>query len=225
MRLRTGVALIGLWAVVATALPGSVSSYQLVRWALGPNSQTAVSAQYTLAEVIGQPVIGRAASATYGACYGYRCGLAAIPSAIVPGHRLIYLPVMVRNVAAASQRDAFEPDDTFTEAHPIAPDGSVQRRNFYPAGDVDWVRLSIGPGTYVIATSLGDSLYPDTIMALYASNGLTQLAFNDDCTGFTRASCLTYTSSVSATLYLKLWPYDATSIGPDSWYGLSVVRQ
>ncbi len=59
---------------------------------------------------------------------------------------------------------------------------------------------------------------------LYASNGLTQLAFND-CTGFTRASCLTYVSSVATTLYLKVWPYDATSIGVDSWYGLAVVKQ
>lgn len=223
MRLRTWVGMIGLLVVVSTALPGSVSSYQLVRWALGSNSQTAVSAQYTLAEVVGQPAIGKATSAAYTACYGYRCGLAAIPSAIVPGHRFVYLPAIVRS--AASQRDSFEPDDIFTEAHPISPDGSVQRRNFYPAGDVDWLRLSIGPGTYVIATSLGDSLYPDTMIALYASNGLTQLAFNDDCTGFTRASCLTYTSSVTTTLYLKVWPYDATSIGIDSWYGLAVVRQ
>jgi hypothetical protein len=89
---------------------------------------------------------------------------------------------------------------------------------------VDWVRFDVGPGTYLIATSVNNNLYPDTMVALYANDGVTQLAFNDDCTGFTRASCLTYPSSVSTTLYLKVWTYDATSIGADSWYSLSVVK-
>ena len=65
----------------------------------------------------------------------------------------------------------FEPDDVLSEAQAVPSDGSVQTRNFYPAGDVDWVRLVIGPGTYVIATSVSNNLYPDTMIALYASNG------------------------------------------------------
>ena len=223
MRLRTFLLIVSLLALASTALAGSSSTYQLTKWALGPNPQTAASADYTLAEVVGQPAIGQATSAAYTACYGYRCGLTAMPPAILPGPHVIYLPAVVNSVP--SPRDRFEPDDVWSEAQAVPPDGSVQTRNFYPAGDVDWVRLSIGPGTYVIATSVSNNLYPDTMIALYAGNGLTQLAFDDDCTGYTRASCLTYTSSVSTTVYLKVWPYDATSIGVDSWYGLAVVRQ
>ena len=124
-----------------------------------------------------------------------------------------------------TQRDAFEPDDSIAQAKVITTDGVLQTRNFYPAGDVDWVRLPIGPGTYVIATNISNNLYPDTVLALYAANGLTPLATNDDCTNLTRASCLTYTSSVSTTLYLKVSPYDASSVGVNSWYGLAVVKQ
>jgi hypothetical protein len=124
-----------------------------------------------------------------------------------------------------SQRDTFEPDDSIAQAKRITADGVLQTRNFYPAGDVDWVRLPVGSGAYVIATNVNNNLYPDTVLTLYAANGSTPLASNDDCTGLTRASCLTYTSSVSTTLYLKVTPYGASSVGVDSWYGFAVVRQ
>lgn len=134
-----------------------------------------------------------------------------------------FLPLVSRTVF--TQRDAFEPDDTVAQAKSITTDGVLQMRNFYPAGDVDWVRLPVEPGTYIIATNVSNNLYPDTVLTLYAANGTTPVASNDDCTGLTRASCLTYTSSVSTTLYLKVTPYDASSVGVDSWYGLAVVRQ
>jgi hypothetical protein len=223
MRTKTIIVLIGVLAFTTTALAGSSSNCVLLKWTIGPNTQSATSPRYTLAEVIGQPVIGHAASATYGACYGYRCGLSVIPPAIVPGHRAIYLPILVREYDP--NVDRYEPDNSAPHAGSIATEGSMQQHNFYPTGDVDWVRLDVGPGTYVIATNISNNLYPDTIMALYAANAITEVAHNDDCTGFTRASCLTYTSSISTTLYLKLWPYDATSIGADSWYGLAVVKQ
>ena len=204
--------------VAATVAVASQSTnYSLSAQNTAAADQRASSTQYAAAYVVGQPIIGVGSSASYRACYGIGC----VPTAT--RFTRFYLPLIGRN--EPSLRDAFEPDDVLVQAKSIAPDDPPQTRNFYPADDVDWVRLAIGPGTYVIATSVNNNLYPDTVMALYASNGMTQLAFNDDCTGFTRASCLTYTSSVSATLYLKVWPYDATSIGADSWYGLAVVRQ
>ena len=211
-----GVGLIMLVATVTVVASQSIN-YVLSRQVTTAASQRAASPQYAVSYTLGQPIVGAGTSTNYSTCYGAGCGLTAVQITRA------YLPLIGRN--AMSLRDAFEPDDTRAQAKVIMPDGSLQTRNFYPADDVDWVRFDIGPGTYLIATSVANSLYPDTVMALYAGNGFTEVAFNDDCTGFTRASCLTYTSSVSATLYLKLWPYDATSIGPDSWYGLSVVRQ
>ncbi len=217
MRTRTFLLMVSLLALASTALAGSSANDVSLRQAIGPNSQSAVSPQYALAEEIGQPVIGRASSATYAACYGLRCGTLA------PSIHTLYFPVVFRNHDPSADR--YEPDDTAQQAKPIAADGNMQQHNFYPAGDVDWVRFDTGPGTYVIATTVSNNVYPDTVLTLYAENGITPLASNDDCTGYTRASCLTYSSSVSTTLYLKVSPYDGSSVGPDSWYGLTVVKQ
>jgi len=210
------IVLIGM-VTTATAVASQSANYALSKQTTIAASQRASSAQYAAAYVVGQAIVGMGTSANYSTCYGTGC----ISTATRPTR--FYLPLVVRNETA--QRDAFEPDDTLAQAKAITTDGSLQTRNFYPANDVDWARFDVGPGTYLIATSVANNLYPDTIMALYASNGLTELAFNDDCTGFTRASCLTYTSSVTTTVYLKVWPYDGTSIGSDSWYGLAVVKQ
>jgi len=211
-----GVVLIMLM-VATTAVASQSANYALSKQTTTAASQRASSAQYAAAYVVGQPIVGVGTSANYSACYGTGC----VSTATRPTR--FYLPLVIRT--ETSQRDAFEPDDMLAQAKAITTDGSLQTRNFYPANDVDWVRFDVGPGTYLVATSVANSLYPDTVMALYASDGLTQLADNDDCTGFTRASCLTYTSSVTTTLYLKVWPYDGTSIGTDSWYGLTVVKQ
>ncbi len=211
-----GVVLIML-VVATTAVASQSANYLLSKQTTTAANQRATSPQYAVSYAMGQPIVGAGTSANYSTCYGSGC-VPAVAQII-----RAYLPLIARN--EVTLRDAFEPDDVLAQAKAIAPDTPPQMHNFYPIGDVDWVRLTIEPGTYRIATSVANNLYPDTIMALYASDGVTQLAFNDDCTGFTRASCLTYTSSVSATLYLKVWPYDATSIGADSWYGLAVVRQ
>jgi hypothetical protein len=78
-------------------------------------------------------------------------------------------------------------------------------------------------GTFVINTS-GLAANTDTVLRLYASNGVTQLAENDDCTLYTRASCITWTTSTSTTLYVQIAPYNSQSSGPDRWYDLTVVR-
>jgi hypothetical protein len=203
--------------VTTVALASQSSNYSMVSNVTASGGQRAASTPYVAAYVVGQPIIGTSTSANYQACYGFACAQAA-----ARGSRL-YLPLITRSTN--SQRDAFEPDDVVAQAKSITTDGALQTRNFYPVGDVDWVRLPVEPGTYVIATNVSNNLYPDTVLTLYAANGVTQLAINDDCTNLTRASCLTYASSVSATLYLKVSPYNASSVGVDSWYGLAVVRQ
>ncbi len=212
--------LLALAFILSTSIAsaGSISTSVLI--AAGGQA-SAVAGAYRFGVSIGQPIVGRASSSAYQLCYGYWCNSLTYPGG-PSGHR-IYLPLVAHNYDP--NQDRYEPDDTAQQAKPISTDGTLQSHNFYPAGDVDWVQLAVSPGTYVIQTSVLSNTYPDTVMALYASNGTTQLAFNDDCTPYTRASCLTYPSSISTTLYLKVWPYDTTSIGPDSWYSLSVVRQ
>jgi hypothetical protein len=132
-----------------------------------------------------------------------------------------FLPLVYRNYDPA--RDAFEPDDTFAQARLIQID-EVQHHNFYPANDVDWIRLDTTPGTYLINT-LNLTANTDTVLRLYASNGVTKLAENDDCSATTRASCLTWQVTSGGTLYLQIAPYDQTSSGAEQWYDVTVVKQ
>jgi hypothetical protein len=138
-----------------------------------------------------------------------------------PELRKVWLPLVFRNFDPA--RDRFEEDSPYSAAPLITPDGSLQHRNFYPVNDVDWARLDIPAGTYIINTS-GLATNTDTVMRLFASNGVTQLAENDDCTLYTRASCITWTTSTATTLYVQIAPYNTQSLGADRWYDLAVVR-
>ena len=180
----------------------------------------AVAGSYTLNVSVGQPIVGAASSSAYQMCYGYWCNPLASSSG--PSGYRVYLPLIV--LTRDSNLDSFEPDNAYTAARPIGLDGTLQRHNFYPANDQDWVQLQVGPGTYIIATS-NLITNTDTVLHLFASNGVTQLGMNDDCTIYTRASCLTWVSNISTMLYLQITPYDNTSIGPDRWYSLSVVQQ
>jgi hypothetical protein len=138
-----------------------------------------------------------------------------------PELRQVFLPLIFRNFDPA--RDRYEEDTPYSAAPSIRPDGSLQHRNFYPANDVDWARLDVPAGTYIINTS-GLAANTDTVLRLYASNGVTKLAENDDCTQYMRASCLTWTTSATTTLYIQIAPYNPQSIGADRWYDLTVVR-
>ena len=138
-----------------------------------------------------------------------------------PSVSKIFLPLLARNFNP--DVDRYEPDNVYSDAKSITADGALQRRNFYPADDVDWARLDVTPGTYILSTS-GLSSNTDTVLRLYASNGVTQLALNDDCSLTTRASCLTWTVSAATTLYIQITPYNSQSIGSDRWYDLAVVK-
>jgi hypothetical protein len=216
------VLLIALLLILAGVVRADyTTNYQLQPAVISSGGSVSTSGHSLLVGTLGQPITGRSTSSTYTLCYGFRCEAAARPVRV--GHRPIFLPLIVRNYDP--NRDPYEIDDTFDQAQSIAADGSLQHRNFYPGGDVDWVQLAVSPGTTLIATGgLRGNTYPDTVLALYASNGVTQLALNDDCAPTTRASCLSWTATVSTTLYLKVWPYDPASVGPDAWYDLAVVK-
>jgi hypothetical protein len=139
-----------------------------------------------------------------------------------PAPQRLFLPIVLRHFD--SQRDRYESDDTVADARPITTDGVPQRHNFYPMNDVDWVWFEATPGTYIISAN-GLAVDTDTILRLYASNGVTKLAENDDCTSTTRSSCLTWQVTTGGTLYAQIAPYDQTSSGAERWYDLAIVKQ
>lgn len=99
--------------------------------------------------------------------------------------------------------DAFEPDDTQTQARPIALD-EVQNRTFTHAKDIDWVRFEAQAGQVYLFRTLDLGERVDTILSLYNERG-EELASNDDADGL--ASVIVYSSDTDATLYLKVSIY------------------
>jgi putative cell wall-binding protein/5-hydroxyisourate hydrolase-like protein (transthyretin family) len=75
-----------------------------------------------------------------------------------------------------------------------------------PDGDVDWVSVSAVQGTrYVMQTGDLDPASNDTVLELYASDGTTLLARNDDF-GFSYASRIAWRAPSTGTYYLKVLP-------------------
>ena len=117
--------------------------------------------------------------------------------------------------------DAHEEDDDASTATVIGTDGSAQAHNYCGAGDHDWARFTVAAGvTYTIQTGeLGAE--SDTMLTLYASDGSTQLAFNDDyAEGLD--SRIDYVFPSAGTYYVKSEHYDDSRYGTGTEYQLSV---
>ncbi|MGH7539135.1 MAG: pre-peptidase C-terminal domain-containing protein [Gemmatimonadales bacterium] len=107
-----------------------------------------------------------------------------------------------------------EPNDTPGTATPItigaSGSGEICSQDDRPTGDVDYWAFTAQAGTTVEldvdAAALG--LLVDPVIALYASDGTTQLAFNDDADG--RDSRLQYTITTTGTYYATV----ANVVGP-----------
>jgi len=117
-----------------------------------------------------------------------------------------------------------EPNDTPGTAAPVAigdsGSGEICPHDDNPAGDVDYWAITARAGTTieldVDAAALG--LFVDPVIALYASDGTTQLAFNDDEDG--ADSRLQYSIVTTGTYYTTV--ADAAGSGNPFPYTLHV---
>jgi len=117
-----------------------------------------------------------------------------------------------------------EPNDTPGTAAPVAigdsGSGEICPHDDNPAGDVDYWAITARAGTTieldVDAAALG--LFVDPVIALYASDGTTQLAFNDDEDG--ADSRLQYSIVTTGTYYATV--ADAAGSGNPFPYTLHV---
>ncbi|MCC7368660.1 MAG: hypothetical protein IT306_09565 [Chloroflexi bacterium] len=121
-------------------------------------------------------------------------------------------------------QDSYEDDDSKAAAKPIGAPGVTQTRNFHRAGDEDWLTLTATAGrTYTITTSnLG--LASDTVLTLYAADGATVLATNDDA-GANLASRIEWRAAASGTVYLKVTGWSSNAGGCGTTYDLAVSTQ
>lgn len=77
----------------------------------------------------------------------------------------------------AAQGDAYEPDDDATLASTILP-GESQNHSIHVPGDEDWIAFDLDERSNVTLTTDGPD--GDTVLELYADDGTTLLATDDD---------------------------------------------
>jgi LPXTG-site transpeptidase (sortase) family protein len=114
--------------------------------------------------------------------------------------------------------DVYEFDNGYLQAKTITTDGIPQSHNNHPATEEDWVTFhAIAGDQYEIGTRLtndinqSDSGANDTLLYLYAPDGVTQLAFNDDVGDFNwymgnyhyRESLITWTAPSTGDYYVR----------------------
>jgi uncharacterized repeat protein (TIGR01451 family) len=106
--------------------------------------------------------------------------------------------------------DAYEPDDVYPDAQPIATDGTVVTRSFEVVADKDWVKFDALAGqVYTITTShLGAAM--DTVIQLYDTDGKTLLLENDDYIADNEASRIVWQAPQGGTYFVRVTHFDPT---------------
>ena len=112
--------------------------------------------------------------------------------------------VRFKNRQACAQ-DPYEPDNTPAQATLIQANGPPYKHTLEPPSDLDWSAFdATAGGTYTIST---DSLLggTDTYLTLYATDGATLLAFNDDIVpGADKRSRIVWTAPTRGRYYVRV---------------------
>ena len=137
----------------------------------------------------------------------------------VPG---VYGAAAVYDVAvyaATCTNDSFEEDDTPAQAAALAVGGAAQTHTFCPARDEDWANVeATADQVYVVrTTNLGAA--SDTVLQLYAPDGVTLLAENDDY-GYTRASRIVFRPAESGAYRVRVRHHNIVASGAATQYDL-----
>ena len=141
---------------------------------------------------------------------------------VIGDHQLSSLIVAARSGLYDPPRcsDGYEPDGTPAEGKPL-PLGNVQSHTFCDTGDVDWVYADLTASVgYVVRASSGDHS-SDTVLTLFAPDGTTQLAQNDDYDGLNAR--IFFRPAVAGRYRIRV--QDASGKGsPTRGYSLSISR-
>lgn len=107
--------------------------------------------------------------------------------------------------------DTYEPDDDAASATVIATNGVSQTHNFDRLEDTDWMQFEAQGGQEYLIETFGLGENSDTILWLYAANGVTALAYNDDVyPDKLRSSFVRWSAPADGLYYLQV---------DNHWYG------
>lgn len=109
--------------------------------------------------------------------------------------------------------DAYEPDDS-VHAPRLLEAGASQQRTFCGVGDEDWVAVWMEAGGLYTLRTADLAEHSDTVLTLYAGDGVTVLAENDDSEpGATLASQIVWRADATGWHYVRVRHWDARIAG------------
>jgi len=118
--------------------------------------------------------------------------------------------------------DLFENDDTPADASLIAVNGAAQKHTLEPPTDVDWVKFDATAGSVYTITTAALLGVTDTYMELYAPDGATKLADNDDMAPGNLASQIIWTAPADGRYFIYVRDYYQTGARGCLGYELSI---
>ena len=114
-------------------------------------------------------------------------------------------------------QDSFEPDNSYSNANPIATDGQLQSHSIDPAADVDWLTFTLDASTNAVVIETSGAA-GDTVIWLY-DDQLNDLSYDDDG-GAERFSRI-QTTLPAGTYYTSIQEYNDKVLLPE--YFVSVL--
>ncbi len=106
--------------------------------------------------------------------------------------------------------DSYEPDNFYTHAVNAPVDGTLLWHSFHIMADKDWLKFAAEAGqTYIMETSnlAGDV---DTVLQLYAPDGVSLIGENDDISPQDQASRLVWTAPANGWYFVRVTHRDPT---------------
>lgn len=123
--------------------------------------------------------------------------------------------------ASACVNDTFEKDDATGQAKDLTLGAPQTNHNFCPSSDADWVKFNVEANkTYVLQTE-NPGFAADTVLTLFADDGVTQLAENDDYS-YVRASRLVWKPSTNGANFARVRHHNLIANGPNTQYDLAL---
>jgi hypothetical protein len=117
--------------------------------------------------------------------------------------------------------DSYEQDDEKNQAKDLALGAPQTAHNFCPSSDEDWVKFSVEANkTYVLQTeNLGSA--SDTVLTLFAADGTTQIAENDDY-NYVDASRIVWKPTAGGIHYARVRHHNIIANGANTQYDIAL---
>lgn len=143
------------------------------------------------------------------------------PYAEIDGHQVWAVQETVISINPPPPgADAYEPDDTCAQAHPILTDGTAQQRTFHQYADEDWVWFDVISNTTYTVFASQTGPQADVELDLY--DVCTAAPVYTATNTFGPDARLVFTAPGSGRYYLQVYNHDPAAYGPDAHYRLAV---